>query len=374
MGDVDVKKILLFDLSNDGHHWFYNSNIMSQIKNKYNLTYYTTKLDDDKIDFLVKNNIKFEQVNLQISSNKIKRMIQIFNIFIKLKKYIKKHKFDLVMFLYLDSHILQMIVFLFSNLKIISTLHWLPKSFLKKLILKCYLKNNNKYLVVHDELIRDNLTDNNNSNVKVIYYPITENLIYKKVDKKILPINDNLVTLLAFGGTRYDKGLDILLDSLRFIKYPINLIIAGKEETFKREFIEEKLTLIQKSKINCILDLNYISDEKMHQYFSITDIVVLPYRKMFMGQSGPMTEGIKNGCVIVAPDWFILGQTVKKYNCGLLYEPENPQALANAINKAIENIEELKRISKINSEKFIKERNISNFRQAYEKLIENILG
>lgn len=366
-----MRKVLFFDLNNDGHHWFYNSNIMSQLKYKYKIVYYTNCLDENKKAYLNDNNIELYEINKKISTNKIIRNLQIYKIINKIKSYAKDYDLDLIVFLHLDAHIISMPSFWNSKINTLSVLHWLPKHKIKNIILKKYLKNKNNYLVVHDDIIKERLS-NSDENIKVIYYPITDIAECSIKDLEI-KTKKEWPTLLAFGGTRYDKGLDILLESLKNIKYNCNLIIAGKEETFKKDYIYDKISEIDKTKINFILDLNYITDEKMSYYFNIADIVVLPYRKMFMGQSGPLTEGIKNGCIIVAPDWFVLGETVKKYDCGILFEPENKGDLARAINEAIKNLDVLKIKSVNSSKKFKKERSIEIFRNKYESLIKEVL-
>ena len=69
-----------------------------------------------------------------------------------------------------------------------------------------------------------------------------------------------LKTLLSLGGTRYDKGIDILLNALKDVQDNFKLIIAGKEEFFSREYIEKKIESYR-SKVE--LNLKFLSNEEI---------------------------------------------------------------------------------------------------------------
>ena len=301
-----MNKIILFDLGNNGHHWFYNFNLMKCLIKTNKVFYYTSTLTREQEKQLKVSNIQFKIIDQEKHPGKIKRNLNMF----KIMKYIKKEayheKFDLIMFTYLDSMLIQLPLFLFSNVKIICTLHWFINSNIKKIILKMYLAKANHLLIVHDELIKKNINSIDDK-IKVVYYPISKLSEQKTLDKAEFKLNmvlkKNLKTLLCFGETRYDKGLDIFLEALKYVKSDCNIIIAGKEETFTKEFILSKINSLNINRDNVHLDLRFIPDDITEMYFKVADIVVLPYRKMFLGQSGPLTEGIKNDCYILAPDW-----------------------------------------------------------------------
>ncbi len=81
-----------------------------------------------------------------------------------------------------------------------------------------------------------------------------------------------------------------------------------------------------------ILHLKYISDEEVPVYFLACDAVVLSYKKIYTGGSGPLMRG---ACTyrrpVVVTDVSEVGRLVKGHKIGLVAEPQNPQDLAEKI-------------------------------------------
>ena len=139
-------------------------------------------------------------------------------------------------------------------------------------------------------------------------------------------------TLLALGGTRKGKGLDILLEALKRVQEPFHLIIAGKEEDFKKDFIlEHTITYTE----NVSLFLEFLTDEKFSLCLNAADIVVLPYRKVFDGASGPLGEGVWHYKMIVGPDHGSLGDIVKMNHLGKTFKSEDADVLSEVLNETI---------------------------------------
>ena len=112
------------------------------------------------------------------------------------------------------------------------------------------------------------------------------------------------------------------------------MIIAGKPSYFSGKQIEE-LTAAYTDKVSCFL--YFISDELMNKLFSVADIVVLPYRKIFSGASGPLTAGVSLEKIIIGPDYNSLGALIKDNHLGYVFTPECIDSLKIAIESAVEN-------------------------------------
>ncbi len=138
--------------------------------------------------------------------------------------------------------------------------------------------------------------------------------------------------LLAFGTTRYDKGLDILLEALKDIHVPFCLEIVGYEGQFDGKYIEEHTKVYADS---VRTDLRFVNEEEKDAYFADTDIVVLPYRKKFDGASGPLTEGVNQGKMIIGPAHGSLGRIIAENHLGYTFESENPESLCKILEKAL---------------------------------------
>ena len=138
--------------------------------------------------------------------------------------------------------------------------------------------------------------------------------------------------LLALGGTRHDKGLDILLKALKDVKAPFQLVIAGKPEDFDEDYIDSHT---EKYRDKVRLCLRFLSDEEVKEFLVESDIIVLPYRREFDGASGPMCEGIYLGKTIIGPSHGSLGSQLQSSHAGYTFESENVEQLAACIEYAL---------------------------------------
>ena len=261
---------------------------------------------------------------------------------------------------------------LFPNLtqkyKVIGTLHHYPQNEFKMSLLKIFSRKVNK-IVVHSEYIKHKLLENNIKNVEVVHYPSFydySKLPDKKLIKENLGLPEDKVIFSALGGTRYDKGLDILLESFKYIpndlKSKVILNIVGREETFNKKFIDEK---IQKYGINARVKLGFVSDEEFMSNVLISNYVVLPYRKIFTGNSGPMTEAIRNIIPILGPNYGNIGFLIENYNLGYTFTPENPLSIAKAIVNSIENKKSIK-------SNYSEDISIDKFKSSYKNLYNEL--
>ena len=143
------------------------------------------------------------------------------------------------------------------------------------------------YIVVHTKFMKAQLEEIGITNVTHIEYP-KFNVLPQIFDakQKLEIFNDNKV-IACIGGTREDKGLDLLLKALDRVKQSFHLLIAGKEEAFSETFIQ-KQTYKYKENITCIF--KYLTDEELNICINAADIICLPYRKIFNGASGPLTK------------------------------------------------------------------------------------
>ena len=109
-------------------------------------------------------------------------------------------------------------------------------------------------------------------------------------------------------------------------------MIAGKPEDFDEAFIRQKAERYQDRVELC---LHFLSDEEVKQFLQEADIIVLPYRKLFDGASGPMCEGIYLGKTIVGPEHGSLGQLIRSTHTGYTFESENVEKLAACLEYAL---------------------------------------
>ena len=211
--------------------------------------------------------------------------------------------------------------------KVVITFHHLFPGILRKISMRRMLHSVSAG-VFHTEAIERQVRSFGCRNVKCIPYPcfLETARLEEKTEISECPV------LLALGGTRYDKGLDILLKALKLVDMPFQLIIAGKAEDFDKDYIEQQ---IQPYKEHVELNLKFLTSEEVLDCLQKADIIVLPYRKIFNGASGPMNEGIYLGKTIIGPGHGSLGQMIRQYHVGYTFESENIEALAECLKRAL---------------------------------------
>lgn len=322
-----MKKKVFFDLKNDGHHWKYNINVIkSKISNDTKCIYYTSSIDSQQKEILKNLNVEIKEFEYK-SNNKF-NIIFNFIILLKVILFCKKNKVDELYILYLDPFIIQINILrsLFKK-KVVGTLHWYPD---KKIKIKILHKLKKKIIiVVHTEEILKKMK----KDAILIYYPKFENEEIKNMERK----DKKNITILYFGALRLDKGVDILLESFKYTNSNFNFIIAGKESTFSKKFVEEKIKDINPERY--IIDIDYISEEKMKEYYDMSDVVVLAYRKHFLGESGILIDSISKGKVIISTPISNAKEIINKYNNGELINFDDYKMLAEKIDKIVNNFD-----------------------------------
>lgn len=349
-------KYIFFDTSNDGHHFYYNTaaiqGVLSGVENA-SCSYATTSMEPEQADSLTQAGI----APVLIRPPRIRMPAVFERVFTvwKLIRYCRLHGYDRLHLLYLDCLLLPLLLLwpFMRGLTCTATMHWYPTRRSKALALSFLIRTGAiRRLIVHGEFTR-RLTaalvgEAFGDRIESILYPqLHPQHVNREHTRQLLQRFEGFPRpfLLAFGGTRYDKGLDLLLQAARFMEEPCTLIVAGKEEHFTRMDIERLMADVPDS-CRVVLDLGFVAEEDVSGYFEIADIVVLPYRRMFTGQSGPLTEAIVRQKLVIGPDHGEIGFTIQHYQLGLTFTPENIGALASQLNQAVRNIavlrEELK--------------------------------
>ena len=143
--------------------------------------------------------------------------------------------------------------------------------------------------------------------------------------RKSLGLRGNVA--LSFGHVRPYKGVDIALNAWRMLKMDVTLVVAG-EAWWKSE---EEYRELARGLDNVRLDLRFIPDAEIATYFAATDVVLAPYR--VEAQSGVALTAFHFARPVIASTVGGLPEIIAEGENGMLIPPEDPAALANAIDK-----------------------------------------
>ncbi len=142
-----------------------------------------------------------------------------------------------------------------------------------------------------------------------------------------LGIDPEKKNLLFFGFIRKYKGLDILIEAMRYLNAGYQLIIAGECYGDFGEY--RKIIDNSPLKNNIKVFEQYIPDEMVTLLFSAADVLVLPYRSAT--QSGVVAIAYQLEIPIIATDVGALGEVVRTADTGIVVKEPVPEQLSEAI-------------------------------------------
>lgn len=147
--------------------------------------------------------------------------------------------------------------------------------------------------------------------------------------EKKLKLEHGKKNILFFGLIRHYKGLDILLEAFAKLPDDYQLIIAGEpyesmdkyEEIITRNSLEKRVFIFPK----------YIKDSEVSEYFSVADVVAMPYRSAT--QSGVSSVSYHFEVPLIVTDVGGLQETIGDRGTGLVAPKCCPEDVLAAIKK-----------------------------------------
>lgn len=142
--------------------------------------------------------------------------------------------------------------------------------------------------------------------------------------RKVLGLTGNVA--LFFGHVRPFKGLDIALRAWRELREPATLLVAGEAWWKSEEEYREQARGLD----NVRLEFRFIPDAEIATYFAAADVVLAPYR--IEAQSGVALTAFHFARPVIATRVGGLPEIIEEGRNGMLVPPENPAALAAAVD------------------------------------------
>lgn len=146
-----------------------------------------------------------------------------------------------------------------------------------------------------------------------------------------LGISETSKVLLFFGQIKDVKGLDILIEAIPAIirEIPeITLLVAGRPWRNDFSSYQRLIEALHVGK-HCVLHIRYIPNDELPLYFSATDLVILPYRRIY--QSAVILMAMSYGRPVVVSDLpGMLEMVIDGWN-GYTFEQGSKDALAERL-------------------------------------------
>lgn len=200
-----------------------------------------------------------------------------------------------------------------------------------------HAQNNKKELIEKFQLAQKSIEVIPHGN----YLPFIESHLGDREDSRAyLGIDKDLRVILFFGQIKKVKGLDYLIRATREVLqiFPQSiLLIAGR--IWKDDFSKyaELISMLGiEDKVFARID--YIPDAEVPHYFRATDVVVLPYTRIY--QSGVLLMAYSYARPVVASSIGGMAEVVQDGVTGFLVPPKDEKKLAEAIVKVLSNKEQ----------------------------------
>lgn len=206
------------------------------------------------------------------------------------------------------------------------------KRFGDKYLSKMFLSKMEYFILLSKEVENDLLKFISHPKSKVLPHPVYSRFgkcVDKQTAKEHLKLPDNNY-ILFFGFIRDYKGLDVLLNALALLKEKnIKLIVAGEFYSDKEKYFKmiDDLNINQ----NVFMFNDFIPTDEVKYYFSAADAIILPYRNAT--QSGIVQIAVNFQKPVIATDAGGLSEVIENDKMGYIVKKENPEQLAEAINK-----------------------------------------
>ncbi|MGD2144883.1 MAG: glycosyltransferase family 4 protein [Anaerolineae bacterium] len=179
--------------------------------------------------------------------------------------------------------------------------------------------------------------------------------------------------LLYVGFCTPRKGLDYLAQAMRFLPPDVQLLLVGRWETnYRSKFYRALGTASDR-----VVELGYVSDEELPNYYALADLFVFP--TLLEGFGLPLVEAMACGTPVVTTS---AGSSAEVAGPGgRIVPPRDPRALANAINELLKDPELRSHLSKAGRDwvhaHFGQEQMVQNTLEVYRHFVassESTLG
>jgi len=197
--------------------------------------------------------------------------------------------------------------------------------------------------------------------IDVIYNGIDTNFFKwinpEKLKEKLGLNNEKILLYVGFSTPR--KGVEYLAEALNMLSDKnVKLLMIGRWEKGYRQKFYKHLG----ENRNRVIEIGYVSDNEMPQYYSLADIFVLP--SLLEGFGFPLVEAMACEIPVISTNVGSIPEVVGDY--GIIVPPRNAKMLANAIDKLLKDANLMEKLK-------IKRRTWVNEHFNEKRMVENTI-
>jgi glycosyltransferase involved in cell wall biosynthesis len=131
--------------------------------------------------------------------------------------------------------------------------------------------------------------------------------------------------------------LQLVSEQDDFFSDQVVVVIAGRIASDIRESVLSLVTRIRRasSEETVFVFDRFLTDEEFVSFISASDIVCMPYIE-FIGMSGILVQAAALGKPVLAPEFGLIGELVRRYKLGILCRPTDHENLIAALSESLE--------------------------------------
>lgn len=205
----------------------------------------------------------------------------------------------------------------------------------QKFLARIFIRNLDAVVTLSEKVKNDLDIICPNTRSSKLYHPkfdIHNKKIPKHEAKSMLSIDENVKVVLFFGFIRKYKGFDTFIKIAKLLesKRPDILFLAAGE---LYERANEYEFLIHNSK-NIIWHNKYIPNNEVHQYFSASDLLLMPYKNIT--QSGVASLSLGYSCPVMISNVGTVHEIIEDGKNGIIVDSQSPDVFADQLESCLE--------------------------------------
>lgn len=193
-----------------------------------------------------------------------------------------------------------------------------------------FLERNDGFVVMSESVKKDLLQLKPDAKYIMVQHPLYNHFgekINKREARAELALPQDKKIILCFGFIRDYKGIDLALESLRYLDDSYHLLIAGEVygsfDKYRNIIKEHKLSK------RVTLYTRYISDDETPLFFSAADCNLLPYKSAT--QSGIVAIAYHFDLPVIATKVGGLSEMIEPYGSGVMVDELSARGISDTI-------------------------------------------
>ena len=155
--------------------------------------------------------------------------------------------------------------------------------------------------------------------------------------RKMFGLDDNVITLLAFGYVADRKNLDLAIAVVARMQR-VHLVIAGLQASAADKPVAHYRSLAARLRVTDRVSFveRYVADREVGDFFEAADIVLLTYASEFVSQSGVLHLAANwDKPVLASAGPGPLIEAIRRFRLGVVVEPDSVDALVAGLQRIL---------------------------------------